>query len=78
MTLNIIKNINPAYSNLLIGLATLAYAVGQFLGPLVTVALAGAKDNFDAGLLVAGAGLLLGLVLILSFSRQMKQVRQGS
>ena len=78
MTLNIIKNINPAYSNLLIGLATLAYAVGQFLGPLVTVALAGAKDNFDAGLLVAGAGLLLGLVLILSFSRQMKQVSQGS
>ena len=78
MTLHIIKNINPAYSNLLIGLATLAYAVGQFLGPLVTVALAGAKDNFDAGLLVAGAGLLLGLVLILSFSRQMKQVRQGS
>src|SRR5690606_3833278 len=41
MTLNLIKNINPAYSNLLIGLATLAYAIGQFIGPLVTVALAG-------------------------------------
>ncbi len=72
MTLNIIKNMNPDYSNLLIGLATLAYAVGQFLGPLVTVALAGAKDNFNAGLLVAGIGLIIGLILILLFKRQLK------
>lgn len=71
MTLNIIKSMNPAYSNLLIGLATLAYAVGQFLGPLVTVALAGAKHNFDAGLLVAGVGLLLSLVLLILFKRQL-------
>ncbi|OLF38551.1 YbfB/YjiJ family MFS transporter [Psychrobacter sp. Cmf 22.2] len=70
MTLNIIKNINPAYSNLLIGLATLAYALGQFIGPLVTVALAGQDDNFNAGLLVAAIGLLIGLVLILLFRRQ--------
>lgn len=76
MTLNIIKNMNPAYSNLLIGLATLAYAVGQFLGPLVTVALAGAKDNFDAGLLVAGVGLILSLILIVLFKRQLL-VRSG-
>lgn len=76
MTLNIIKNINPAYSNLLIGLATLAYAVGQFLGPLVTVALAGAKNSFNGGLLVAGIGLIIGFILILGFSQQMKQVSQ--
>ncbi|MEN2751044.1 YbfB/YjiJ family MFS transporter [Psychrobacter sp. FBL11] len=69
MTLNIIKNINPAYSNLLIGLATLAYALGQFIGPLVTVALAGQSDNFNAGLLVAAIGLLIGLALIVSFYR---------
>jgi MFS family permease len=65
MTLGIIKEINPNYSNLLIGLATLAYAIGQFLGPLVTVALAGKNDNFNAGLAVAGGGLIIGLVLIL-------------
>ena len=65
MTLGIIKEINPNYSNLLIGMATLAYAVGQFLGPLVTVALAGKSDNFNAGLAVAGGGLIIGLVLIL-------------
>ncbi len=70
MTLNLIKNINPAYSNLLIGLATLAYAIGQFMGPLVTVALAGKQDNFNAGLLVAASGLLIGLVLVFFFQRQ--------
>lgn len=70
MTLTLIKNINPAYSNLLIGLATLAYALGQFLGPLVTVALAGKNDNFNAGLLVAAIGLIIGLVLLLWFRRQ--------
>lgn len=70
MTLNIIKNMNPAYSNLLIGLATLAYGAGQFIGPLVTVALAGDNDNFNAGLLVAGIGLLIGLVLLIFFRRQ--------
>ncbi|MBB3105699.1 MFS family permease [Psychrobacter luti] len=70
MTLNLIKNINPAYSNLLIGLATLAYAVGQFIGPLVTVALAGKHDNFNAGLLVAASGLLVGLLLVFFFQRQ--------
>ena len=70
MTLNLIKNINPAYSNLLIGLATLAYAIGQFMGPLVTVALAGKTDNFNAGLLVAAIGLLLGLILVFFFRRQ--------
>lgn len=69
MTLNLIKNINPDYSNLLIGLATLAYALGQFLGPLVTVALAGPDDNFNAGLLVAAIGLLIGFVLLLWFRR---------
>jgi membrane associated rhomboid family serine protease len=51
-------------------LATLAYALGQFLGPLVTVALAGQDDNFNAGLLVAAAGLMVGLVLLLLFRRQ--------
>ncbi|GEM_PF-303526 len=76
MTLNLIKNINPAYSNLLIGLATLAYAIGQFIGPLVTVALAGKQDNFNAGLLVAASGLLLGLVLVFFFQRQTQ--RQSS
>ncbi len=70
MTLNLIKNINPAYSNLLIGLATLAYAIGQFMGPLITVALAGKTDNFNAGLLVAAIGLLLGLILVFFFRRQ--------
>ncbi|MBO1531076.1 YbfB/YjiJ family MFS transporter [Psychrobacter sp. F1192] len=73
MTLNIIKNINPAYSNLLIGLATLAYALGQFVGPLVTVALAGQDDNFNAGLLAAASGLLVGLVLIIGFRYLQKQ-----
>ena len=70
MTLNLIKNINPNYSNLLIGLATLAYAIGQFIGPLVTVALAGKQDNFNAGLLVAASGLFVGLVLVFFFQRQ--------
>ena len=78
MTLNLIKNINPAYSNLLIGLATLAYAIGQFIGPLVTVALAGKQDNFNAGLLVAASGLLLGLVLVFFFQRQTQRQRQSS
>lgn len=72
MTLNLIKNINPACSNLLIGLATLAYAIGQFIGPLVTVALAGKHDNFNAGLMVAALGLLVGLVLVFFFQRQTK------
>ncbi len=70
MTLTLIKNINPTYSNLLIGLATLAYALGQFLGPLVTVALAGEDGNFNAGLLVAAIGLIIGLILLLLFRRQ--------
>ena len=70
MTLNIIKNINPAYSNLLMGMATLAYAVGQFIGPLVTVALAGQGDDFNAGLMVAGIGLIVGLILLILFRRQ--------
>ncbi|MGP9543770.1 YbfB/YjiJ family MFS transporter [Psychrobacter sp. AOP7-B1-25] len=70
MTLTLFKNINPAYSNLLIALATLAYALGQFLGPLVTVALAGKEGNFNAGLLVAAIGLLAGLVLLIWFRRQ--------
>ncbi len=70
MTLTIIKNINPAYSNLLMGLATLAYALGQFIGPLVTVALAGQDDNFNAGLLVAAIGLMIGLGLIIWFRQQ--------
>lgn len=73
MTLNIIKNMNPAYSNVLIGLATLAYALGQFIGPLVTVALAGKDDNFNAGLLAAGTGLLVGVALLFIFRRQVKQ-----
>lgn len=70
MTLTLFKNINPAYSNLLIALATLAYALGQFLGPLVTVALAGQDDNFNAGLLVAAIGLIIGLILLVLFHRQ--------
>ncbi len=74
MTLNLIKNINPIYSNLLIGLATLAYALGQFLGPLVTVALAGQDGNFNAGLLVAASGLIAGLMLLLLFRRQSSMV----
>lgn len=74
MTLNLIKNINPIYSNLLIGLATLAYALGQFLGPLVTVALAGQDGNFNAGLLVAASGLMIGLMLLLLFRRQSSMV----
>lgn len=74
MTLNIIKNMNPDYANLLIGLATLAYGAGQFVGPLVTVALAGDKGNFNAGLLVAGIGLLIGLILLIVFRRQPDQL----
>lgn len=70
MTLTLIKNINPVYSNLLIGLATLAYALGQFLGPLVTVAMAGQEGNFNAGLLVTAIGLGLGVILLLLFRRQ--------
>ena len=70
MTLTLFKNINPAYSNLLIALATLAYALGQFLGPLVTVALAGKDGNFNAGLLVAAFGLMIGFVLLVWFRRQ--------
>ncbi|MEC5210502.1 MFS family permease [Psychrobacter sp. PL15] len=73
MTLTIIKNINPIYSNLLMGLATLAYALGQFIGPLVTVALAGESDNFNAGLLVASVGLLIGVVLLSLFWRQVRR-----
>ena len=76
MTLTIIKNINPIYSNLLIGLATLAYAIGQFIGPLVTVALAGENDNFNAGLLVAAIGLLIGLVLVFFFWRQTNRLQK--
>ena len=76
MTLTIIKNINPIYSNLLIGLATLAYAIGQFIGPLVTVALAGENDNFNAGLLVAAIGLLIGLILVFFFWRQTNRLHQ--
>ena len=76
MTLTIIKNINPIYSNLLIGLATLAYAIGQFIGPLVTVALAGENDNFNAGLLVAAIGLLIGLILVFFFWRQTNRLPQ--
>ena len=76
MTLTIIKNINPIYSNLLIGLATLAYAIGQFIGPLVTVALAGENDNFNAGLLVAAIGLLIGLILVFFFWRQTNRLQQ--
>lgn len=74
MTLTLFKNINPAYSNLLIALATLAYAIGQFLGPLVTVALAGADGNFNAGLLVAAVGLMIGLVLLVLFRQQSSSV----
>nr|WP_201618075.1 YbfB/YjiJ family MFS transporter [Psychrobacter urativorans] len=74
MTLNIIKNMNPDYSNLLIGLATLAYGAGQFVGPLVTVVLAGKNDNFNAGLLVAGIGLLVSLVLLVFFRRQSQRI----
>ena len=70
MTLTLFKNINPAYSNLLIALATLAYALGQFLGPLVTVALAGRDGNFNAGLLFAAIGLMIGFVLLVWFRRQ--------
>ena len=70
MTLTLFKNINPAYSNLLIALATLAYALGQFLGPLVTVALAGKDGNFNAGLLFAAIGLMIGFVLLVWFRRQ--------
>ena len=70
MTLVIIKNINPIYSNLLMGLATLAYSVGQFVGPLVTVALAGHSNNFNAGLQVAGIGLFLSLILLFCFYRR--------
>ncbi|GAA0313928.1 YbfB/YjiJ family MFS transporter [Psychrobacter aestuarii] len=69
MTLIIIKNINPEYSNLLMGLATVSYAFGQFVGPLVTVALAGAADNFDAGLLAAGFALIVSLLLVIGFWR---------
>ncbi|WP_352337457.1 YbfB/YjiJ family MFS transporter [Psychrobacter sp. 16-MNA-CIBAN-0192] len=72
MTLVIIKNINPIYSNLLMGLATLAYSVGQFVGPLVTVALAGQSNNFNAGLQVAGIGLFFSLILLFCFYRQTK------
>ncbi|NRD70202.1 YbfB/YjiJ family MFS transporter [Psychrobacter okhotskensis] len=75
MTLTLMKNINPAYSNLLMGLATLAYALGQFIGPLVTVALAGQDDNFNAGLLVAAIGLVIGLILIYFFRRQSRMIR---
>lgn len=77
MTLNIIKNMNPDYANLLIGLATLAYGTGQFIGPLVTVALAGENNNFNAGLLVAGIGLLVGLVLLIIFQRQPHKVAKS-
>lgn len=75
MTLTLMKNINPAYSNLLMGLATLAYALGQFIGPLVTVALAGQDDNFNAGLLVAAMGLVIGLILLYFFRRQLRMIR---
>ena len=76
MTLTLIKDINPAYSNLLMGLATLAYALGQFIGPLVTVALAGKNDNFNAGLMVAAVGLLVGLMLVFFFRHQTQLQQQ--
>ena len=76
MTLTLIKDINPAYSNLLMGLATLAYALGQFIGPLVTVALAGKNDNFNAGLMVAAVGLLVGLILVFFFRHQTQLQQQ--
>lgn len=78
MTLTLMKNINPIYSNLLMGLATLAYALGQFIGPLVTVALAGENDNFNAGLLVAAIGLLIGLALVFFFWRQSIRLTRAS
>lgn len=78
MTLNIIKNINPAYSNLLMGLATLAYALGQFVGPLITVALAGNTNNFNAGLIGAGIGLIISLVLLVLFRRQPQSIENNS
>jgi len=74
MTLVLIKNINPEYSNLLMGVATLAYSVGQFLGPLVTVWLAGQSDNFNLGLIVAAAGLAISLLLLVWFYRQTKPI----
>ncbi len=77
MTLNIIKNINPAYSNLLMGLATLAYALGQFVGPLITVALAGNTNNFNAGLVGAGIGLIISLVLLMLFRRQPQSIENN-
>ena len=76
MTLTLMKNINPIYSNLLMGLATLAYALGQFIGPLVTVALAGKNDNFNAGLLIAAMGLIISLILIFLFWRQTQALQK--
>lgn len=74
MTLVLIKNINPLYSNLLMGVATLAYSVGQFLGPLITVWLAGNSDNFNLGLMVAAACLVISLLLVIWFYRQTKPI----
>lgn len=74
MTLVLIKNINPVYSNLLMGLATLAYAVGQLVGPLVTVALAGKSDNFNTGLGMAGIGLIASLILLFFYRRTPQKI----
>lgn len=75
MTLIIIKGIAPAYSNLLIGLATLAYAVGQFIGPLATIALARSQDDFNSGLMIAGVGLLIGLGLLVLFYKKSPRIK---
>ena len=64
LSLSYLKDISPQYANVLVGLGTLAYSLGQLLGPIVTVAIAGEDGDFSRGLIVASIGLFVSASML--------------
>ena len=66
LAINLATRIAPANSGRVIGQLTVAFGLGQILGPLSAGIIAGEGRGFDLPLLAAGATVTLGALLLLA------------
>ena len=69
------RNLAPHRTAEMIAIMTAAYSVGQIVGPPVASQLAARSGNFNQGLVIAGAALMLGIVFLLLDAKRASAAR---
>ncbi len=70
------RNLAPHRTAEIIAIMTAAYSVGQIVGPPLASELAARSGNFNQGLMIAGAALVLGIVFLLLDARRAATAQQ--